>query len=478
MATKIIKAPEILDLFAANGDKAVIPLNKITQGTASLDEGFPKETGVRGGNPVRRTDFNGILSQFSEFHFYNQSGGGFEWSADRDYIAGCEVFGSNGVRYRCMLDNGVNYSGAKDPVDPANSYKIGESNGKPWLYLNMEVATVTDAVAGIDKNLIITPYSLSLVLDRLNYSLWKEQTLPAVADWSGIACTPSGVLCAVARYSPGATTSNLAATSHDGGFTWQQRTLSASIVWRSITSTPSGILCTVGSVNSAFGTDVASISNDGGVTWKTSTLPRTADWRSITSTPSGVLCAVPYSYVNNPTDAVAISNDGGVTWQEKTLPRKGYWYRVASTSSGILCALGSNYAAISNDGGVTWQERTLPKSAVWNIASTPSGALCAVPSNGGDFCLISKDGGFIWQTITLPIYGAFQNIACTPSGVLCALSNANKSDIFLSSDDGTTWETKTSQIKKVWRALTSTPDGVLCAVPSDSNIAITNIKII
>jgi hypothetical protein len=147
--SKITTAPSITELFAYSGDKRDVAETTDEKGRMSLEKGFPPETALppsQGGQPPSRMDFNAVLSLLSEFAYFEQSGGVYEWNNTRDYIAGCEIR-RNGVRYRCVLNNGVNYGGAKDPATAANTYNWGESaSGRYWLNLDSVYASARAAV--------------------------------------------------------------------------------------------------------------------------------------------------------------------------------------------------------------------------------------------------------------------------------------------------------------------------------------------
>jgi hypothetical protein len=137
--SKITTAPTLDELFAYAGSKRTLEKTTEEQGRVSLEKGFPPETALppsQGGQPPSRADFNAILYLLSQFAYFEQSGGAFDWSEDRDYIAGCEIR-RKGVRYRCVTANGINYGGAKDPATAGNSYNWGDIAGdKCWLNLD------------------------------------------------------------------------------------------------------------------------------------------------------------------------------------------------------------------------------------------------------------------------------------------------------------------------------------------------------
>jgi hypothetical protein len=133
----------ILEIFGVNAAKRELHLAEAAgSGKFSYTEGFPPETAQslqQGGLPPSREDFNTVFNLLSQFAFYAQSGGSFTWAADRDYIPGCEVLGSNGIRYRCVTACGVNYTGvgAKNPTIAGNSYNYGDTGGGGyWLNLD------------------------------------------------------------------------------------------------------------------------------------------------------------------------------------------------------------------------------------------------------------------------------------------------------------------------------------------------------
>lgn len=139
MASIFSEFPTIQDVIAIEGTRAEIPLTKTRPGQLSINEGFPPETAERpqlGGIPPQRPDMNGALYEVSKFGFAMQSGAGagYPWFAEFDYIPGCTIMGSNGVKYRCMVASGPNYGGPRNPTISGNSYNWGDQqNGRPWL---------------------------------------------------------------------------------------------------------------------------------------------------------------------------------------------------------------------------------------------------------------------------------------------------------------------------------------------------------
>jgi hypothetical protein len=117
--------PTLAAPFASSGDKNTIPATSQAGGAASLADGFPAITEqpiAAGGLPPQRKDFNGILHLLSQFAFYQQSGGLFEWANTLDYTAPAMVVGSDGKLYLALLPSGPttiskgDTVGAKDPT--------------------------------------------------------------------------------------------------------------------------------------------------------------------------------------------------------------------------------------------------------------------------------------------------------------------------------------------------------------------------
>lgn len=111
--------PTIAAPFAGSGDKNTIPTAPQSGGLASLSDGFPAITEQpvsAGGLPPQRKDFNGILGLLSEFAFYQQSGGLFDWANTLDYTVPAMVVGSDGKLYLALLASGPGGAGAKDPI--------------------------------------------------------------------------------------------------------------------------------------------------------------------------------------------------------------------------------------------------------------------------------------------------------------------------------------------------------------------------
>jgi len=94
--------------FANNGNRQLIPDDKMATGRASFKEGFPVETQLplnSGGIAPNRTDFNGIFHMLSSLAFWQQSGGQMVYSAGLDYNVPSAVF-HEGRLWWCLMPNG------------------------------------------------------------------------------------------------------------------------------------------------------------------------------------------------------------------------------------------------------------------------------------------------------------------------------------------------------------------------------------
>lgn len=106
--------PESIPMpFAESGDKnAILSEQEVTgNGRAAWDIGFGPELGQRlppngRGSPVSRLDFNGIFNALSQFCYYMQSGGVFEYSNKLEYQANRSLVYYNNQLYFCVKDNG------------------------------------------------------------------------------------------------------------------------------------------------------------------------------------------------------------------------------------------------------------------------------------------------------------------------------------------------------------------------------------
>jgi hypothetical protein len=102
---------KLTSVFAVNGDKRLPPSTAALAGSgrASQYEGFKIENSMplsQGGIPPFREDFNGIFNLFSQFLLWYQQGGVMQYDSTLDYEVNNEVY-YNGLKYRCIQDNGV-----------------------------------------------------------------------------------------------------------------------------------------------------------------------------------------------------------------------------------------------------------------------------------------------------------------------------------------------------------------------------------
>lgn len=86
MADNLTKPYVFANAFCNSGDKTGnIPVADTNTNSASLAKGFPVVTSTaiaEGGIPPKRTDFNGILNALSQYCFFLQNGGEFEYDSD------------------------------------------------------------------------------------------------------------------------------------------------------------------------------------------------------------------------------------------------------------------------------------------------------------------------------------------------------------------------------------------------------------
>lgn len=82
----LTKPTTLANTFCNSGDKTeTIPTTDLGTNAASLAKGFPVITSTatsQGGIPPKRTDFNGILNLLSQYCFFMQNGGSFEYDAE------------------------------------------------------------------------------------------------------------------------------------------------------------------------------------------------------------------------------------------------------------------------------------------------------------------------------------------------------------------------------------------------------------
>ena len=142
--------------FAQNGERGTIPETNSVAGSAnaSWSTGFPAITRISknaGGKPPLGVDFQSIFYGLSNHQFFQQSGSKYPWNAALNYLAGCEVMGSDGNAYRALLPSGPDvpsgggYVGAIDPVNDADAKTYWTNN----------TAILTNAVTVFDGNLYI-----------------------------------------------------------------------------------------------------------------------------------------------------------------------------------------------------------------------------------------------------------------------------------------------------------------------------------
>lgn len=127
MATSL-QSPKILaNTFCNDGDKtSTIPVTATGTNACSLEEGFPAITSTAvsgGGIPPKRLDFNGVFNLLSQYCYFLQNGGTFEYSASVSTAIGGYPEGAilyytdssdNTFKIQSLIDNNTNEPSASN----------------------------------------------------------------------------------------------------------------------------------------------------------------------------------------------------------------------------------------------------------------------------------------------------------------------------------------------------------------------------
>ena len=124
-------------------------------GRLSQEEGWGKWNSLpigEGGIPPKRDDFNSVLYLLSSFLVWYQQGGIMQYSASLQYEPGNEVF-SNGVKYRCLIANGVGTD--KGVVAPAADNTVWSNRDLPSVLAGQVTPFYSCKVGGSDGRRLI-----------------------------------------------------------------------------------------------------------------------------------------------------------------------------------------------------------------------------------------------------------------------------------------------------------------------------------
>lgn len=124
-------------------------------GRLSQEEGWGRWNSLpigEGGIPPKRDDFNSVLYLLSSFLVWYQQGGIMQYSASLQYEPGNEVF-SNGVKYRCLIANGVGTD--KGVVAPAADNTVWSNRDLPSVLAGQVTPFYNCKVGGSDGRRLI-----------------------------------------------------------------------------------------------------------------------------------------------------------------------------------------------------------------------------------------------------------------------------------------------------------------------------------
>lgn len=143
--------------IAQDGDRSAVPVTALEAGTGRLsqEEGWGKWNSLpigEGGIPPKRDDFNSVLYLLSSFLVWYQQGGIMQYSASLQYEPGNEVF-SNGVKYRCLIANGVGTD--KGVVAPAADNTVWSNRDLPPVLAGQVTPFYNCKVGGSDGRRLI-----------------------------------------------------------------------------------------------------------------------------------------------------------------------------------------------------------------------------------------------------------------------------------------------------------------------------------
>lgn len=143
--------------IAQDGDRSAVPVTALEAGTGRLsqEEGWGRWNSLpigEGGIPPKRDDFNSVLYLLSSFLVWYQQGGIMQYSASLQYEPGNEVF-SNGVKYRCLIANGVGTD--KGVVAPAADNTVWSNRDLPSVLAGQVTPFYNCKVGGSDGRRLI-----------------------------------------------------------------------------------------------------------------------------------------------------------------------------------------------------------------------------------------------------------------------------------------------------------------------------------
>lgn len=268
---------------------------------------------------------------------------------------------------------------------------------------------------------------------------WKENTLPASADWRRVTYG-NGKFVAVTDGT------GRCAYSTDG-ISWNETSLPTSGRWFGVTYGDGKFVAV------ALSTDKGAYSTDG-INWNEFTLPASQGWHSVT-------------YGNGKFVAVAGSSTGaystdGINWTTMTLPTSQGWYGVTyGDGKFVAVAANSNKGAYSTD-GITWTEMSMPENAAWFNVVYGNGKFVAI-TQGLTIAAYSANGT-AWSKITLPI-AASEGIAYGDGKFFVVPNNSNYGAY---STDGINWTQMSMPTSQSWRYVTY-GNGKFVAVAQSAN---------
>jgi len=296
---------------------------------------------------------------------------------------------------------------------------------------------------------------------------WTPQPSAVVADWVGIAWSPT--LNLFAAVSAGG--SSRIQTSPDG-FTWTERTSPAGQPWQSIVWAPAlALFVAVGSSGAAQQV----MTSPDGITWTARTAASTATWVSVTWSPAlGRLVAVAQSGASQ-----VMTSPDGITWTSRAAAAVLTWRDVTwSPALNLFVAVaisGTNPVMTSPD-GITWTQRTTPASSSgYGVAwSAPLGLFVVV---GSGYQTLTSPDGVTWtaRPTAFPGYVWEHVIWVTQLAVFMAVSS-NGAGIW-SSSDGITW-TAHSALGGIYWMLAEAPSLYRVVAVGSSGAVATNASAI
>lgn len=255
---------------------------------------------------------------------------------------------------------------------------------------------------------------------------WKENTLPASADWRRVTYG-NGKFVAV-------TDGTGSCAYSTDGISWNETSLPTSRRWFGVTYGDGKFVAV------ALSTDKGAYSTDG-INWNEFTLPASQGWHSVTYG-NGKFVAVA-----GESSTGAYSTDG-ITWTAMTLPTSRSWYGVTyGGGKFIAVAVNSNKGAYSTD-GINWTEMSMPESAAWFNVVYGNDKFVAI-TQGLTIAAYSANGT-AWSKITLPI-SASEGIAYGDGKFVVVPNNSNYGAY---STDGINWTQMSMPTSQSWRYVT------------------------